>query len=408
MTDKLSTRSHEAGFRFALATAFLNAAGLGMVLPVMPALIASLTGHGMGEASVDAGRLTFAYASMLFVFGPLVGNLSDRFGRRPMLLLSVLSFALDNLVCALAPSLAWLYLGRVLSGISGSSGSAIGAYVADTTQPDARARRFGYVGMAFGAGFIIGPAFGGLVGGLSPRAPFWAAAALSFGNALFGYVFLRESLPIERRRSFEARRANPFGALRLIGSGRGLVLAFVVLVLMQFAHDSLPAVWSFSLKERFGWSEREIGLSLAFVGLVMTAVTGGLVGPAVKRLGEHRTAMVGIAIAGFGFLGFALAPSGIVIAPFVAAFAFIGLVGPSISAILSRKLPAERQGELQGTIAAIKGLTMAFAPLPMTELFEFFSSPSAPIRFPGAPFLLSAALMATAFVVVGIDRRRRT
>jgi len=391
------------GNGFVLATAFLDAAGFGMVLPVLPALIASLSGEGMGAAAVEGGRLTFAYAAMLFLVSPLIGGLSDRFGRRPLLILAVASFALDNLICALAPSLAWLYVGRLLSGLSGSTGPTIGAYVADTSPPEDRARRFDQVGMAFGAGFVLGPALGGLAGEWSPRAPFLIAAALALTNALLGWLFLEESLPVDRRRPLMLKRANPFGALRLVFGG--IALPIVVLVLMQVAHDSLPAVWTFSLKERFGWGEREIGLSLTLVGVVMTVVTGVVVGPTVKRCGEYGAAAVGLAVAGIGFVGFAFATSGVMITPFIAGFAFIGIVGPSLSALMSRRVAADRQGELQGAIAAIKGLTMALAPIPMTELFGYFTSDAAPVRFAGAPFVLSAGLMACALVVIGIDRR---
>ena len=405
MTDVLLATRRGSGF--VLGTAFLDAAGFGMVLPVLPALIASLTGQGMGAAAVEGGRLTFVYAAMLFLFSPLIGGLSDRFGRRPLLILAVGSFALDNLICALAPSLAWLYLGRLLSGISGSTGPTIGAYIADTSAPDDRARRFGQVGMAFGAGFVLGPALGGLVGELSPRAPFLIAALLALVNALIGWAFLKESLPAERRRPLVLARANPFGALRLVTGATGIALPILVLVLMQVAHDSLPAVWTFSLKERFGWGEREIGLTLTLVGVVMTVVTGSVVGPSVKRFGEYGAAAVGLAVAGVGFLGFAFATSGMMITPFIAGFAFIGLVGPSLSALMSRRVAADRQGELQGAIAAVKGLTMALAPIPMTELFGYFTSDAAPVRFAGAPFLLSAALMGIALVVIGWDRRVR-
>lgn len=406
MTELKLSPGRDRGFPFLLATAFLDAAGFGMVLPVLPALIASLTGEGMGGAAVEGGRLVFVYAAMLFLFSPLVGNLSDRFGRRPLLLVAVFSFAVDNLICALAPSLVWLYLGRILSGISGSTGATIGASVADISAPDDRARRFGLVGMAFGAGFVLGPALGGLVGAMSPRAPFLIAAAVALINTVAGLAFLRESLPDERRRRVDLAMANPFGALRFVSGGAGIGLLIVVLVLMQIAHDSLPAVWTFSLKERFGWGEQEIGLSLALVGVVMTAVTGGLVGPVVRRFGEHGAAALGLAVAGIGFLGFAFAPSGLAITPFIAGFAFIGIVGPSLSALMSRRVPADRQGELQGAIAAVKGITMALAPIPMTELFGYFTSDTTPVRFAGAPFLLSAVLMALAMAVLGVERRR--
>lgn len=355
---------------------------------------------------MEGGRLNFVYAAMLFLFAPLIGGLSDRFGRRPLLILAVVSFALDHLICALAPSLGWLYFGRLLSGISGSVSPVIGATIADTTAPDERARRFGQVGMAFGAGFMLGPALGGLVGELSPRAPFLAAALLSFINALVGWAFLKESLPVEQRRPLAIKSANPFGALRFIAGAAGIGLPIVVLVLMQVAHDSLPAVWTFSLKERFGWGEREIGLSLTLAGVVMTVVTGFVVGPSVKRFGEHGGATVGLAVAGIGFLGFAFATSGLMITPFIAGFAFIGLVGPSLTALMSRRVAADRQGELQGAIAAVKGITMALAPIPMTEMFGYFTSDVAPVRFAGAPFLLSAVLMGVALVVIGTDRRK--
>ncbi len=312
------------GLLFVFLTVLLDVIGIGMVIPILPSLITSLTGEGVSAAALDGGWLIFAYAGMQFLFAPVIGNLSDRFGRRPLLLCSVAAFGLDNLLCALAPTLPWLFVGRVLAGIAGGSYTTAGAYIADVSTRETRARNFGLMGMAFGVGFVLGPVLGGLAGEFGPRVPFYVAAGLSAVNLAIGVVFLTESLPPEKRRAFDLRRANPLGALVQMKKYPEILGLAAVVVIYQIAHDANPAVWAYSGALRFGWSEADIGLSLAAVGAAMAIVMGLLIGPIVKRYGEWRAAMAGLILAAVGFTGYAFAPAGWVMFVFIAPFAFIG------------------------------------------------------------------------------------
>ncbi|WP_181706780.1 TCR/Tet family MFS transporter [Chthonobacter rhizosphaerae] len=385
---------------FIYVTIALDVIAIAMVIPILPALLMELTGDGVEAAAIDGGWLIFAYSAMLFLFAPVIGSLSDRFGRRPVLLASVAMFGVDNLICALAPSLPWLFAGRVLAGMAGGSYTTAGAAIADLSTPENRARNFGFVGIAFGVGFVFGPAIGGLLGELGPRVPFFAAAALSLANFVFGWFVLKETLPAARRRAFDIRRANPFGALAQLARFPALLALIGVIVIYQLAHDANPAIWTYSTKLRFGWSEADIGLSLAAVGVGMAVVMGGLVGPIVKRFGEARAAQIGCALAAVGFLGFAFAPSGAVMLAFIPFFAFIGLIEPSIRSIAVGRVPADAQGELQGAIASVKGITMVASPILMTRLFEAFTGADAPVYFPGAPFLAAGILLAIGVAVI--------
>jgi MFS transporter, DHA1 family, tetracycline resistance protein len=381
------------GLLFVYLTVLLDVIGIGMIIPVIPALITSLTGDSLDQAAYIGGSMMFVYAGMQFVCAPIIGNLSDRFGRRPLLLISVLTFGLDNLICGLAPSLHWLFLGRFLAGISGGSYTTAGAYIADVSSPDKRARNYGFMGMMFGLGFVLGPVLGGLVGTLSPRAPFFFAAGLSLVNATFGYVFLKESVAPEARRPFAWSRANPFGAMKAMAGHKGLLGLALIVVVAQIAHDANPSIWAFSGKLRFGWTERDVGLSLAGVGVAMAIVMGGLIGPIVKRFGEKRAALIGLALSSVGFIGYAFAPSSAAMLAFIPLFAFIGLIEPSLKSIAVTRISENAQGELQGAIASLKSLTMTLSPVLMTRLFGYFSAPAAPVYFPGAPFLCAALLM---------------
>lgn len=394
------------GLLFVFITVLLDVIGIGMVIPVLPTLIGSLTGEGVSDAAIDGGWLIFVYAGMQFLFAPVIGNLSDRFGRRPVLLVSVLTFGLDNLICALAPTLGWLFLGRFLAGISGGSFTTASAYIADISTPENRARNFGFMGMAFGIGFVLGPTLGGLVGEYGPRVPFFVAAGLSLVNFAFGFVFLKETLPAEKRRPFSLRRANPLGAIREMRKYPTILGLAAVVVIYQIAHDANPSVWSYSGALRFGWSEAEIGLSLAAVGVSMAIVMGGLIGPIVKRLGERRAALLGLLLSAAGFTGYAFATAGWVMFVFMVPFAFIGLIEPSLRAIATGQVPENAQGELMGAIASLKSLTMVLSPILMTQLFGWFTGADAPVYFPGAPFLAAAVLLLLgAGLLIGDGRR---
>lgn len=389
----MSSSSHTRSLIFVYVTIALDVIAIAMVIPILPALLMELTGDDVRAAAVDGGWLIFVYSAMQFLFAPVIGNLSDRYGRRPVLLASVGTFGIDNLICALAPSLPFLFLGRILAGISGGSYSTASAYIADLSTPETRARNFGFVGMAFGIGFVVGPAIGGLMGEIGPRVPFFAAAAVSFANFVFGWFFLKETLPADQRRAFDIRRANPFGAFKHVMALPTVAGLLLVIMIYQVAHDTNPAIWTYSAKLRFDWSEADIGLSLAAVGICMAIVMGGLIGPIVKRVGERKAAMLGLALSGIGFAGFALAPSGAVMLAFIPLFAFIGLIEPSMRALAVGQVPQNAQGELQGAIASLRGITMVLSPILMTQVFGFFAG-AGPVYFPGAPFLLAALLMA--------------
>jgi DHA1 family tetracycline resistance protein-like MFS transporter len=394
------------GLLFVFVTVLLDVIGIGMVIPVLPTLIGSLTGEGVSEAAIDGGWLIFVYAGMQFLFAPVIGNLSDRFGRRPVLLISVLTFGLDNLICALAPTLGWLFLGRFLAGISGGSFTTASAYIADISTAENRARNFGFMGMAFGIGFVLGPTLGGLVGEYGPRVPFFVAAGLSLVNFAFGYFFLKETLPADKRRPFSLKRANPLGAIREMRKYPTILGLAAVVVIYQIAHDANPSVWSYSGALRFGWSEAEIGLSLAAVGVSMAIVMGGLIGPIVRRLGERRAALLGLLLSAAGFTGYAFATAGWMMFVFMVPFAFIGLIEPSLRAIATGEVPENAQGELMGAIASLKSLTMVMSPILMTQLFGWFTGADAPVYFPGAPFLAAAVLLLVgAVLLIGHGRR---
>lgn len=396
---------HARSLVFVYVTITLDVIAIAMVIPILPTLIMELTGDGVAQAAVDGGWLIFAYSAMQFVCAPIIGNLSDRYGRRPVLLASVAAFGIDNLICALAPSLAVLFIGRILAGMAGGSYSTASAYIADLSTPQTRARNFGFVGMAFGIGFVLGPALGGLLGELGPRVPFYAAAAVSLANFVFGWFYLQETLPAGKRRPFDIGRANPFGAFRHLMAVPTIAGLLVVIMIYQLAHDTNPAIWTYSTKLRFGWSEADIGLSLAAVGACMAVVMGGLIGPIVRRFGERKAAMVGLALSGLGFAGFALAPNGAVMLAFIPLFAFIGLIEPSMRALAVGQVPQNAQGELQGAIGSIRGITMVIAPLLITQLFGVFAG-EGPVYFPGAPFLFAALLMALGFALLASRSRR--
>lgn len=375
-----------------LLTVLIDTIGFGIIIPVLPQLIVELTGDTLAQATRAGGWLLVTYAVMQFVFSPVIGGLSDRFGRRVVMLGSLAAFGIDYLFMAMAPTLAWLFIGRAVAGVAGAVYSAANAFMADITEPQDRARNFGMVGAMFGLGFILGPAIGGLLGELGPRAPFFAAAALAGANLVYTYFVLPETLPPERRRSFEWRRANPLGAFAALGRHPGVLgLAFAVFF-WQFAHQVYPSTWSFFTKIRFDWSEAQIGASLAFVGVSMAIVQGYLTGKLVPRLGELRAIMVGMTLGGISFVLYGLATEGWMLYAIIVFGALQGLVYPSMNALLSQRVSADQQGELQGGIASLYSLTTIVGPLAMTQALGTFSAADAPIYLPGAAFFLAAGL----------------
>jgi DHA1 family tetracycline resistance protein-like MFS transporter len=385
---------------FVLLTVLIDTIGFGIVLPVLPELVMELSGEGLGAASRYGGWLAFAYAGAQVLCAPIIGSLSDRFGRRPVLLGSLSAFGLDYLVMAAAPSLGWLFLGRLVAGIAGASYVTANAYVADITPPERRAQNFGLVGAAFGTGFILGPAIGGYLGGLGPRAPFFAAAALALANVCYGFLVLPETLPAANRRAFTLRGANLLTSLTRLGRTPAVLGLAAALFCWQLAHQVLPSTWSYYTILRFGWSERAVGLSLAAAGVSMIVVQGWLTRVAIPPLGERRAAILGLALGGLGFLGFGLATAGWMMYPWMAVFALGGFVYPSLNSLMSSRVAAAEQGALQGGLSSLNGLSAIIGPLLMTQLFARFSAEAASVRFPGAPFAGAAVLAAAGLLQV--------
>ncbi len=393
---------------FILITIFIDTLGFGIIIPVLPRLIADLGHTSISDAAGYGGALMFVFALMQFLFAPVMGNLSDRFGRRPVLLISLATLSVDYLIMGFAPTLAWLFLGRLLSGASAATFSTANAYIADITDESERAARFGLVGAAWGIGFVIGPAAGGLLGALGPRVPFYVAAGLALVNVVYGLLVLPETLSRDKRRPFRFARANPAGALAALRPYPLVLGLFGALTLYFLAHDVNPSVWTYYVLHKFQWSEGQVGLALAAVGLSSAVVSGTLVGPVVKRMGEARAAYLGFALAAVSFFGYAFATQGWMLFPAIAFGAFMGLVMPSLRGIMSRTVAEESQGELQGAISSLMGLTAIFAPLIMTQTFRHFSMADAWLYFPGASFFLAGclALLSGMVVMVSLKRER--
>ena len=395
---------HAATFVF--VTVLIDMAGFGLNIPVLPALIREVSGNDLAGASVLGGWLFLAYGGMQFLFGPATGNLSDAYGRRPILLLSVFGLAIDYTLTAFAPNMIWLFIGRIIAGLCGASYTTANAYLADITAPEDRAKAFGRMGAAFGLGFIIGPAIGGLLGELGSRVPFFVAAGLSLVNLAYGYLVLPETLPRERRRRFSLARSNPIGMFKVFANYRGVLPLSAVMFIYFFATSVYPAVWPFWGIARFGWSEATIGLTLAAFGLITAIVQGGLTGPVVKWLGERRTVVLGLAVAAFSALGYGLAPGLIAVLLLMIFHAPEGFVQPALTAIMSEEAPADAQGELQGGIASLQSFAMVAATVMYAQLFGYFLRPNPIIVSPNVGYYLAAVLVAIALLIFLPLRRK--
>lgn len=385
MTDK---RSPALGFIF--ITILIDVIGLGIIIPVVPKLIEQLTGEGLSRASIYSGWLTFAYASAQFCFAPVMGGLSDKLGRRPVLLAALLGLGLDYIFLSFAPTLAWLFVGRVLAGITGASFTTATAYIADISTPEKRAQNFGLVGAAFGIGFIVGPAIGGLLADFGARVPFMAAAGLSLCNFLYGLLVLPESLAPAQRRPFEWRRANPVASLLRLSKYPSILGLVAALVLLYLAGSATQSVWTFYTMLKFGWTEKLVGISLAVIGLFTGLVQGGLVRVAIPKLGAARAIVIGLLCYTVGFMLFAFASSGWLMLVFLVPYCLGGIAGPALQSTISGQVPPNEQGELQGSLTSLVSATGVVGPLLMTYLFGHFTGPKAPVQFPGAPFVLGA------------------
>ncbi|HEY9022381.1 MAG TPA: TCR/Tet family MFS transporter [Paracoccaceae bacterium] len=393
---------------FILITVMIDAMGIGLILPVMPDLIRETTGGTLAQAAIWGGILSTAFAAMQFLFGPILGGLSDRFGRRPVLLVSLLVMAADYVVMALAGSIWLLLAGRIVGGITAATHSTASAYMADISAPHEKARNFGLIGAAFGMGFVLGPVMGGLLAEWGTRAPFIAAALLALANAAFGWLVLRETVTDRIRRPFQWGRANPFGAIRAVSKLGGVGSLIWVYFLYHFATVVYPAIWAYFTAARFGWSPSLIGVSLAVYGLSLAVAQGTLVGPAIRLFGDARTVLLGllIQIISLVILGFIASGNLLLMLIPVTAIGAIGL--PALQGILSRAVADNAQGELQGVLTSLTSVAMVVAPLVMTQTFAQFTRADAGLYLPGAPFLLSAVIMTLAAVIYQMRGRRIT
>jgi DHA1 family tetracycline resistance protein-like MFS transporter len=390
------TPRRQAAFAFIFVTVLLDMLALGMVIPVLPKLIESFVSGDTARASEYVGVFATVWALMQFAFSPVQGALSDRFGRRPVILVSNFGLGLDYVVMALAPSLAWLFAGRVISGICSASVSTAFAYIADVTPAEQRAARFGMIGAAFGVGFVVGPALGGVLGAFDPRLPFWAAAGASLLNGLYGLLVVPESLPSERRTPFSWRRASPVGSLMLLRTHRELYGLAGANFLAQVSHVALPTVFVLYAEYRYGWGERAVGFTLALVGACAIVVQAGLVGRAVKRFGERGALAIGLLFGALGFAVYGVAPSGWLFCVGVPLMSLWGLASPAANGLMSKRVSPSAQGQLQGANASIQGIANLVAPVVFAQLFAYAIGAGRGWKLPGAPFLLAAVLLVAA------------
>ena len=410
MSGPISTPASRYALAFIFITMLIDTIGLGIVIPVTPALITQLTGQQLSGAASWGGWLMFVYALMQFLCAPVIGNLSDRFGRRPVLILSLVALAIDYAITGLAPTIAWLFIGRFLSGTAGAAYPTVNAYIADVSPPEKRAANFGLTGAAFGIGFILGPGLGGLIGDhWGARAPFFVAAAIALANALFGLVVLKESLPRERRRKFEVWRANPVGSLKALGRFPMMFGLIGVGVLLQLAHDALPATWTYYTMLKFGWGPGDVAISLMAVGALTAVSFGVLPRLVVPRIGETNSVYVGLFCAALGYAGYAFSGSPWVLYAWMVVWSLGGVGGPALNAIMSKQVPANEQGELMGARASMDSITSIVAPLLMTNLFAYFTSGRSFIYFAGASFLAAGLFeLGAVLIFFAVQGRLRT
>ena len=393
---------------FILISVMLDSMGIGLIIPVMPDLIQEVEGQGIGAAAVWGGILATTFAAMQFVFGPTVGSLSDRYGRRPILIISLVIMAFDYVLMALAHTIWLLIIGRVIGGITAATGSTAAAYIADISEPEEKAANFGLIGAAFGMGFVLGPVIGGVLAEYGTRAPFWAAAALAATNAIFGYFVLPETVTDRIRRPFEWRRANPLGAFKNIGRLPGLKRLMLIVFIYNVAFFVYPGVWAYFGAERFGWGPGMIGLSLGFFGIGIAVMQGIMIRPILRRLGERQAVILGCAAHIVAFFAIAFVSNGWVALAFTPLAALGSIAAPALQGIMSRRASDDQQGELQGTITSINAVATILAPLLVTQTFWHFTKDGAAIYAPGAPFILSAVLiMACIFVFLQTPRARQ-
>lgn len=396
-----------AAIGFIFITMLIDITGWGIIIPVIPKLIQELIHGDVSEAAKIGGWLTFAYAITQFIFAPVIGNLSDKYGRRPIILISLLAFSLDYVLLAFAPTITWLFVGRIIAGLTGASITTASAYIADVSTPENRAKNFGMIGAAFGLGFIIGPVIGGLLGQYGARVPFYAAAILCLLNFLYGFFILPESLDKENRRAFDIKRANPIGALLHVKKYPKLIGLVVSIFLLYVASHAVHSNWSFFTMYRFNWDEKMVGISLGVIGLLVGIVQGGLIRWINPKLGNEKSIYVGMALYTTGMFLFATATESWMLFVFLIPYCLGGIAGPAMQAVISEQVPANEQGEIQGTLSSLMSASAIIGPPMMSTVFYFFTHNEAPFLFPGAPFVLGGFLMFVSTVIAYFSFRKK-
>lgn len=402
----MMANTRKSGIFFILITILIDCIGFGIIIPIMPSLIKQLTGASLSEASKYGGLLLVAYSVMQFIFSPVLGSLSDKLGRRPILLISLFGLGVDYIFLAFAPTITWLFVGRVFAGISGASITTASAYIADVSVPEKRAQNFGLIGAAFGLGFIIGPVIGGIFAQYGLRIPFMIAAGLSLINWLYGFFILPESLKLENRRDFDWKRANPIGALKQIKKYPALIGLLLALLMLYLAAQSTQSIWSYYTIEKFNWNATWVGYSLGFVGITVAIVQGGLIRIIIPKLGNKKAIQLGLILYVVGFAAFSLASAGWMMFAFMVPYALAGITGPAIQGIISTQIPPNEQGELQGIMTGLMSMASIFGPLLMNYLFFYFTKHNTKVYFPGAPFMMAALLTCIAIFICNRSLRK--
>lgn len=400
----MTTKKSTLGFIF--ITILIDCIGFGIIIPVLPDLIKEISGKSLADASEYGGLLLVAYSIAQFIFAPIVGGLSDKYGRRPILLISLLGLGIDYIFLSFAPTLAWLFVGRIIAGITGASFTTAMAYIADISTPEKKAQNFGMVGVAFGIGFIIGPLIGGLVSEMGLRVPFMISAGLALLNWLYGYFILPESLSIENRREFSWKRANPIGSLQSVSKYPAIIGLVVALLLLYIASHSVQSNWGYYVKEKFSWDPKMIGYSLTVVGIAVSIVQGGLIRIVIPKIGSKNAIMLGLSLYAIGFACFAFAPNGLMMMIFILPYCLAGIGNPAMQTIISNQVPDNAQGEIQGIVTSMQSLGAIIGPFLMAFIFAYFIDKHNDIYFPGAPFILSSILALIAlFIAIGALRK---
>ncbi|RRQ49986.1 MFS transporter [Maribacter algicola] len=399
-------KSRKSALLFIFVTILVDVIGIGIILPIIPDLIMELTGEGTAMAVIYGMWLTTAFAGMQFLFSPVLGEISDKFGRRPILLLALLGLSIDYLIHAWAPSIIWLFLGRFLAGITGASFTVASAYIADVSTKENKAKNFGLIGAAFGLGFIIGPGVGGFFGEIDIRLPFYIAAGLTFANFLFGLFFVPESLTPEYRRAINLTKMIPGVSLLALRKYKGVLLLIFAFFLANLAGQALPSTWSYYGIERYNWSPKEIGVSLMVVGLLVAIVQGVLVGVLVKKFGKRFVVTVGFLLWTVGMFLFSLASEPWMLYAFLIPYALGGVAGPTVQGIISNQVSEKEQGNLQGSITGLVSITAILGQLVFSPVFYFFIRPGGGIYYPGAPYTLAAFFLLLAFLMAFIAMKR--